>query len=57
MLEKLESRKFILFVLIFIVLSVFVMTGKMGVDQFIGWISANYGIFVLGNTLENINKK
>ena len=56
-MQDLGGRKFIGFVLISVLLFVLVFVGKLPIDQFVGFITANFGFFVAGNAIEHFSTK
>jgi hypothetical protein len=54
MMDALGGRKFIGFLFITVLLFALVFSGKLDVNTFVAFITANFGIFVTGNSIEKI---
>jgi len=57
MLEKLGGRKFVGFFIILFILLVLVILKLLPVEQFMTFLTANFGIYVAGNVGDAIASK
>lgn len=56
-IDQLGGRKFILFILISILLTILIAINKIDSQEFIKFITVNFGFFVVGNIGENLQQK
>ena len=57
MIDQLGGRKFTGFLIISILLFVLVLVDKVAADAFVSFLTANFGIYVLGNVGRGLTSK
>jgi hypothetical protein len=54
-IEKLGGRKFVGFIFLCVLFTILILAGKLDGQEFVVFITLNFGVYVTGNTVTHIN--